>query len=457
MQTEAVFDNIAERIVKEVSQAQRSIHIAVAWFTNRNIFNALVQKAQKGCQVQIMFSGDPINDNSSIDYDLLNTESSNIFRIGDGDRELMHNKFCVIDHCTVLTGSYNWSYKAEYNFENIVVTYDDTALAEQYLFEFNKIKQRYYPESQEKDEQQKEFPLHKIIKRLEILKNFVHLEEIDELDRGTNKLKEYTFNKDIERIIHFIENEDYGDAVNKIENFITSHQQIAVWNDAAISALKLGIKNLENQINAFDNERIEIKKVLADFQHRHSIELGKIILKILNLRKQKFKDYKKKFEEAKRDQEEYEGQLEEEKEKELFELSDNKKRELKKKFRKATTLCHPDRFTNETPEIQKQAESIFKELNEANAKNQLDMVSEILQNLEQGNLSSKKGNSISDKEILRATIERLKGRLKSLKTEIIHIKQSETYQTINAIEDWDSYFSQKKEQLQLELESLQKS
>ena len=41
---------------------------------------------------------------------------------------------------------------------------------------------------------------------------------------------------------------------------------------------------------------IELEKLLTDFQHRHSIELGDIILEILKLRKLKFKNDKQKFE-----------------------------------------------------------------------------------------------------------------------------------------------------------------
>lgn len=453
MRTEAVFENISERIVAEINKAQSSIYVAVAWFTNRNIFDALIKKSQENCQVLLMFSNDCINDNSLIDFELLNIKYSKIFRIGDGDSELMHNKFCVIDHCTVITGSYNWSYKAESNFENIIVTYDDTTLAEQFISEFRKIKGRYYPESKT---QEKEFPLNQIIKRLEILKNYMILEEISELNRGAFKLKEYDFNSDIEAIIQLINSEDFGKAINKIEAFITKNGQLSIWTDPEISALKLEIKNLENQINAFDNERIELEKVLADFQHRHSIELGEIILEILKLRQVKFKDDKEKFEEAKKDEEEYQGQFEAEKEKELIDLDDNQKKELKKKFRKATTLCHPDKFSNEPIEVKKQAESIFKALNEANAKNDLSKVSEILENLVKGILTSTKGDSISDKVILKTTIERMKIKLKQLESEILNIKQSTTFQTVMSIEDWDIYFENTKEKLQLELEELKK-
>ena len=453
MQTEAVFENIAERIVSEINKAQNSIFIAVAWFTNRNIFSVLQRKAKEGCQVNLMYSADHINENSSIDFDLLKTKNSKVFPIGDGDHDLMHNKFCVIDHCTVITGSYNWSNKAESNHENITITNGVTSLAEQFVSEFNKIKQRYYPES---ETQKTEFPLSKIIKRLEIIKNFVILEEIDEISRSASKLEQYIFNSDIDEIIDLIQKEDFGDAIHKIESFINRNQQLSIWSDPEIAALKLEIKNIENQINAFDNEKTELEKILADFQHQHSIELGEIILEILKLRRIKFKDDKEKFEEAKRDEEEYQGQFEAEKEKDIQVLNEEQKKELKKKFRKATTLCHPDKFSNEPIEVQKQAEEIFKELNEANAKNELARVTEILENLEKGILKAEKGDSISDKEILRATINRLKAKLKNIESEILNIKQSDTFKTVTFIEDWKIYFEQTKEKLKSELEELKK-
>ena len=42
MQTDAVFENIAERIQKEIGKAKKSVFIAVAWFTNKNLFNQQV-------------------------------------------------------------------------------------------------------------------------------------------------------------------------------------------------------------------------------------------------------------------------------------------------------------------------------------------------------------------------------------------------------------------------------
>jgi hypothetical protein len=71
-------------------------------------------------------------------------------------------------------------------------------------------------------------------------------------------------------------------------------------------------------------------------------------------------------------------------------------------------------------------------------------------------LKAEKGDSISDKEILRATINRLRLKLEQLESEILSIKQSDTFKTVSAIADWDVYFKQTKEKLQRELEYLEK-
>ena len=451
MQTEAIFENIAERIQEEISKAQKSIFIAVAWFTNKNLFHELLNKARDGCTVSLIISNDDINLNSKIDFDQLLTVKSKVYKIGNGDTELMHNKFCVIDYSTVITGSYNWSYKAENNFENVIITSNDTTLAEQFIAEFNNIRRQYYPDVVNEEIV---FPINKIIKRLEILNNYILLEDIEELNKETSKLKEYDFNSDLQDIILDVREEEFASAISKIQSFISKNQQLSIWTDPEIAALKLEIKNLENQLVGFDNIRIELEKLLSEFHHRHAIELGEIILDILKLRKLKFKEDKTKYEEAENDEKQYREQVEVEKNKEIFSLTPEQENDLTKKYHKAIILCHPDKFANEPIEIQKQAEEISKELFAARDKKDIQRVNEILANLEKGILSTSKGDKLLDKDKLRATVNRLRVKVKILETEIITIKESETFQTIISIEDWDEYFNITKEKLQRELEEL---
>ena len=448
MQTEAIFENIAEHLQSEISKANKSIFLAIMGLTNINLFNELLIKAKSGCEISIILSSDILNQNSQIDFDQFASNNFHIYRVGNGDKELMNTQFCVVDHSTVITGSYNWGNQSESNFENIIITHNDTALAEQFISKFNEFRRKNYP-----DEPKTEivFPLDKIIKRLEILKNYIVLEDLDEFKRETIKLKAYEFNNDINEIITDIVQEKFAAAINKIQHFISKNQQLLLYTDPEIAALKLEIRNLENQVNAYDNERIELEKMLSEFQHRHSIELGEIILEILKLRKLKFKADKTKYDEAENDERKYREQIDAERKREVFELSDEEKKELKKKFRKATVLCHPDKVSDEFKEA---AQKIFIELKDAYDINDLKKVTEILNDLERGNYFRTKSETVSEKDLLRVAIAELRKQIKVIENEIISIKQSETFKTIISIDDWDDYFSKTKEKLQKELEEI---
>jgi len=448
MQTEAVFENIAERIQSEIKKAHKSVFIAVAWFTNKELFNEILERAKADCKVLLIITDDAINTTSNIKYELLEKYNSKCYKIGGSETKLMHNKFCVIDYSIVITGSYNWSYKAESNFENVVITYEDTALAEQFINEFNQILSRSYPEE---PKVKTGFPIDKIIKRLEILKNHIILEDLEEINKETKKLIEYDFNTDLFEIISNIQNKEFAFAINKIQNFVNQKQQLIRWDDPEISALRFEIKILENQLNGYENEKIELEKLLSDFHHRHTIELGDIILEILKLRRIKYTDDKEKHNEAEEDYKQYNEQIKEEKKKPKFELAEEEKNDLKKKFRKASFLCHPDKVEDK---FKAEAQRLFVELTEAYEANDLNKVTEILNNLEKSNFFKPMSETISEKEKLLSAINVLRMRIKTLENEIITIKESETYSTIINIDDWDEYFNKTRNLLEQELQEL---
>lgn len=449
MQTEAIFENIAERIQTAIQGAQKSIFVAVAWFTNKNLFDELVTKAKSGCHVSLIISDDQINNQSGIDYQELAIHNSKVYKVGNGDTELMHNKFCVIDYGTVITGSYNWSYKAETNFENVIVTYNDTKLAEQFISEFDNIRMRYYPDAPKREDQV--FPLEKVVRRLDILKNFILLEDLEDIKDATEKLNGYAFNEDIRGIIEAIRTQAYALAIGKIQDFLALNQQLSIWTDPQVAALKLELKTLENQLSAFDNEKVELEKLLSAFQRRHTLELGETILEILRLRKLKFKTDQAKFEEAENDEKEYSTQLEEDRAKEVFELTEEQKSELKKQYRKASTLCHPDMVAEE---LRDAAQAMFISLKAAYDANDLKAVASILSELEKGNYFHSRSETVSEVALLKSAIALLARKVKVLESEILEIKSNETFITIAGIEDWDAYFEDLKEKLVGELERL---
>ncbi len=448
MQTEALFSNIADRISTELSQAESSIYIAVAWLTNRDLFNILVDKAKSGVTVQLLLSNDEINQNSSLDFSRLKIGNSVAYLVGDGKSDLMHNKFCVIDRRVVMTGSYNWSYKAEKNnHENIVITTDDFELADQFIAQFKQIRDNYFAH-----QEALEFPVAKVIKRLEILKNYVILEDDEDIERESRKLSVYQFQQDIAQIIRALSQNAFSQAVELIDEFIKRNHQIVVYGEVDIAALKLEIRHLEHQLNAYDDEKTELEKTLMLFQHRHTKELGQYISRLLHLRKLKFVWDDEKFAEAEQDEREYHQQLEEENAKEIQTLSEEDQKALKRAYKKASILCHPDKVAEEMKE---DATETFTKLKQAYEENNLALVQEILDDLEQGNFFKSRTASISEKEKLQLEIRRLREKIQALETEIYTIKESEEYQTISEIEDWDKYFDNIREQLKGEIERIE--
>lgn len=137
--TEVIFENIEQRIIKEIKNAHYAIFVSVAWFTNKKLFNALLEKAQDNCYVSIIIQLDDINSQCGIDYSQIQIGRSECFMISR-ETELLHDKFCVIDNQKVLTGSYNWTVNAECkNDENVLITADNE-MATKYSIEFRRMK-----------------------------------------------------------------------------------------------------------------------------------------------------------------------------------------------------------------------------------------------------------------------------------------------------------------------------
>lgn len=140
MITKAYFRQIQATILNALAEAQSSLRISMAWFTNLELFEAVKACKQRGVDVELMILDDAINwQPYAPDFNELIQLQIPIY-IEDPSCKFLHNKFCIIDRKTVLTGSYNWTYYAEVrNLENIVEIHDP-AICEAYASEFEQLK-----------------------------------------------------------------------------------------------------------------------------------------------------------------------------------------------------------------------------------------------------------------------------------------------------------------------------
>jgi len=135
-------DGTLEHILAAVSNAQESIYFMAYSFTTDELAQALIERASSGVSVAGVFDKDQYHTNSGSEFDTLSNAGIDV-RL-DGNPRLMHHKVFIIDHQTVITGSYNFSRNAEENNDENTLIIHNQDIAAEYMAEF----QRIYDSSQ---------------------------------------------------------------------------------------------------------------------------------------------------------------------------------------------------------------------------------------------------------------------------------------------------------------------
>lgn len=120
---DAIFSEIKETIIQGIRNSKYLIWCAVAWITDRDIFDELILRKNKGIHVRIVTSKE---DSNRYLLSELN-ENFDVVTVpvwGQYGRNRMHDKFCIIDLEYVMHGSYNWSKNAQNNDETLTTALD---------------------------------------------------------------------------------------------------------------------------------------------------------------------------------------------------------------------------------------------------------------------------------------------------------------------------------------------
>ena len=130
-------DQVASHIVQAIESATQSITIAAYIFTQEDILDSVLARAQAGVAVQGVFERDKIDQEINRGYDTFRAVGLPV--LPDGNPYTMHHKFIVIDSQIVITGSYNYTYSSEKDNDENVLIIHDAAVAQEYLREFEKL------------------------------------------------------------------------------------------------------------------------------------------------------------------------------------------------------------------------------------------------------------------------------------------------------------------------------
>lgn len=117
--------------MNEMNTAGKSICIVIAWFTNKELFTTLLHLLKKGISIELIVNDDKINTGiDGLHFNAFILLGGKLYFANNS--KLMHHKFMIIDDEKLISGSYNWTYRAEYNNTENIIVLNYTSIIEQF-------------------------------------------------------------------------------------------------------------------------------------------------------------------------------------------------------------------------------------------------------------------------------------------------------------------------------------
>ncbi|AJK12488.1 DNA repair protein [Yersinia pestis subsp. microtus bv. Altaica] len=377
----------------------------------------------------------------------------------------------------------------------------------------------------------------KRIKRLEIIKSGIELEDDDIIRHQLPYLKSETQDPVLVFIVMAIEQGKFTQALDAIATWLGSKQGVIQWQDIELAACKLELKALEEQLSELIDKRNERIQLLDDFNDLYLVRLGPLMKQILNLRRQLAESTLRKAEaEARRRERDYRNcqqyisqaidelislkqrwlalpsisndtieirnriqqqtelitallaeikELENsfctrntestrkarEEAKEKYEryqeqqtdaeqrldndrkLSSEQRQDLKRLWRQASRLCHPDLVADAFKE---KAHQLMVQLNQARQRGDFPAIHALLESLKQGLEPLMASDLIDDLERLRRKISDVRTQIDAILHEIDALKGEESWRLATSLPDKDKWFKEQENVLSKTLNILER-
>ncbi|WP_216081723.1 DnaJ family molecular chaperone [Citrobacter sp. MGH 55] len=370
--------------------------------------------------------------------------------------------------------------------------------------------------------------MNKIIKRLEIIKSAIELEDEEIIQQQLVHLQRESGDPVITAIAQAIETRRFSDAMREIATWLQNQRAITSWQDPAIAASKLELKALENQLRELIDTRNTRIQILDEFNDQYHLRLGPLMSRILELRKQlaasalrrqeaerrrREKDYlscqqyislavdrlaqlkqqwmgmdsasraavdirqriqqqtelitdllaeireleadfsrqddsdtRQAQEEAAHEYEEYQEQQQDAQHRFARDqrLSPDERNELKRLWRQASRLCHPDVVADE---LKEKAHQMMVQLNLARQNADLAAIRALLTQLQSGLEPMMASDRLNNLDHLRQKIQQLRIQIDALMKEIAGLEAENAWRLATSVRDKEAYFAEQERAL----------
>lgn len=365
------------------------------------------------------------------------------------------------------------------------------------------------------------------IKRLEIIKNAIELEDDDIIVSQLTRLKNEAFNDELLAIVAALEEKNYTAAMTAITAWLQSQRALTQWRDPQVAASKLELKALEERLRDLIDRRNARVQQLDEFNDLYLNRLGPLMTQILQLRKnlaelnlrRKLAERQRREEDYRRCQQymaqaldvlamlttrwrdlpadsvqaadarkqlqqqsdlianllaeaqeletgltreeeparqardeasdEYEKYREQQHDAEMRfrkgrQLSEEDQSELKRLWRQASKLCHPDLVADE---LKDEANAMMVQLNQAKHRGDVKAIRSLVARLHQGFEPMMASDRLNDLERIRKKMAQVREQIDTLVAELAELEKEESWLLVSSLSNMDAYFTQQEKAL----------
>lgn len=128
--------------------------------------------------------------------------------------------------------------------------------------------------------------MHQILKRLEIIKSSIAIEDTEVVELQITKLQSLDMDDKVRDIIDGLERGEYSKALAMIEAYLSKKSGLVLYEDKEIASLRLELKALESTLQELLEQKNEYLNEIEEFNRQYNLHLGELIRTLLRLKKE---------------------------------------------------------------------------------------------------------------------------------------------------------------------------
>ena len=309
-----------------------------------------------------------------------------------------------------------------------------------------------------------------IVARLIALKSLLDADDVDLAKSAALRLEAHrSDHPTVAKILDLLKAGRFTETSAEIVRALAEGTRVEVWIDPEVRLLEAELEQVCRELAAVGAEHAELLHRVAQFEGAQEKSLGERLHWLMGLRvrlKQLLAmcagtdakaEMTRDYEEACREQQEFEGGRNEQRElgvKSNWRLSEEEQAELKRCFREASKRSHPDVVA---PEHRESAAKLFRELREAYEKGDQSKVRAIAERARLGFFELGAGVRGSGPDAKALLVAKVTASREALKAAIRHFEETRTSpacQAMAAAADWEAHFAEQAELLDKEIQRL---